>query len=119
MRAQLSILARRLNASASAWRGGATAGSQQQNTAFGSSAKAEAVNAEPPQTMANVDIPAGHENSDMRPNACNISLNRRRDISLRTDIKLFCSRDDEPMNLKELLRTKDLDEVRSGIFTGD
>ncbi|KAK9808446.1 hypothetical protein WJX73_006661 [Symbiochloris irregularis] len=68
--------------------------------------------------MANVDIPAGHENSDMRPNACNISLNRRRDISLRTDIKLFCSRDDEPMNLKELLRNKDLEEGSKVVLFG-
>ena len=64
--------------------------------------------------MANVDVPAGHENSDMRSNICNISLNRRRDISLRTDINLFCDREDKPINLKDLLRTKKLDEVRSG-----
>lgn len=116
MRAQLSILARRLSASTSVtWRG-AAAGS---NQSFTSSARAEAENAEAPQTMANVDVPAGHENSDMRNNVCNISLNRRRDISLRTDVNLFCNRDDEPINLKELLRTKNLDEVRSGTARGD
>ena len=67
----------------------------------------------PPQHSGGdtVDVPAGHENSDMRNSICNISLNRRRDISLRTDIKLFCDRDDKPIDLRELLRNKNLDEV--------
>ena len=35
------------------------------------------------------DVPAGHQNSDLRSVACHIGLNRRRDLSLREDLCLF------------------------------
>lgn len=35
------------------------------------------------------DIPAGHQNSDLRNVVCHIGLNRRRDLSLREDLCLF------------------------------
>lgn len=35
------------------------------------------------------DIPAGHQNSDLRNVTCHIGLNRRRDLSLREDLCLF------------------------------
>jgi hypothetical protein len=35
------------------------------------------------------NLPAGHHNSDLSSTACNIGLNRRRDISLRQDITVF------------------------------
>ena len=34
------------------------------------------------------EVPAGHQNSDLSDVACNISLNRRRDLSLRQDLKV-------------------------------
>lgn len=33
-------------------------------------------------------VPAGHQNSDLGSIACNISLNRRRDLTLREDLKV-------------------------------
>ena len=70
---------------------------------------ATALVAHPPQTAA-CDVPAGHENSDLRNSVCNISLNRRRDISLRSDVKFF-NKDDEAVDLKKLLRGKSHSEV--------
>lgn len=35
------------------------------------------------------DVPAGHQNSDLRKQVCHIGLNRRRDLSLREDLCLF------------------------------
>ena len=33
-------------------------------------------------------IPAGHRNSDLREEVCNVGLNRRRDLMMRGDIQL-------------------------------
>lgn len=35
------------------------------------------------------NVPAGHHASDLTSPACNIGLNRLRDITLRQDIKVF------------------------------
>lgn len=48
------------------------------------------------------DIPAGHAGSDMRSTACNIGLNRRRDLSLRADVLLHTS--EKSISLTDLLR---------------
>ena len=50
----------------------------------------------------NYDIPAGHSESDMRDTSCNISLNRRRDLSLRSDIRLH--NNDGDHTLRDLFR---------------
>lgn len=71
-----------------------------------------AATAELPQSAAASDVPAGHEKSDLRPSISNISLNRRRDISLRNDIKFYSGKD-EPLSLRELLRAKSHAEVIS------
>ena len=59
----------------------------------------------PPRTDESLDVPAGHSQSDMRSSVSNISLNRRRDLSLRTDVK-FYNQNDEPFNTRELLRVR-------------
>ena len=48
------------------------------------------------------DIPAGHRNSDLGSSACNIGLNRRRDLSLRADIKLYTS--EKELSLQDVFR---------------
>jgi hypothetical protein len=35
------------------------------------------------------DVPEGHARSDLRPTSCHIGLNRRRDLTLRADVKLY------------------------------
>ena len=42
-----------------------------------------------PSRSEKSDVPAGHQNSDLRSVACHIGLNRRRDLSLREDLCLF------------------------------
>lgn len=42
-----------------------------------------------PSRSEKCDVPAGHQNSDLRSVACHIGLNRRRDLSLREDLCLF------------------------------
>lgn len=44
-----------------------------------------------PWTTSTHDVPAGHHGSDLTSSACNISLNRRRDITLRQDIRVQCN----------------------------
>ena len=34
------------------------------------------------------DVPEGHKNSDLSQAACNISLSRRRELTLRQDVKV-------------------------------
>lgn len=41
------------------------------------------------RTSEKCDVPAGHQNSDLRKSVCHIGLNRRRDLSLREDLCLF------------------------------
>eukprot|EP01025_Chloroclados_australasicus_P061733 TRINITY_DN8113_c0_g5_i1.p1 TRINITY_DN8113_c0_g5~~TRINITY_DN8113_c0_g5_i1.p1 ORF type:complete len:211 (+),score=14.95 TRINITY_DN8113_c0_g5_i1:344-976(+) len=43
------------------------------------------------------NVPAGHHNSDLSNSVCHIGLNRRRDITLRSDIKVFLN--EAPSNL--------------------
>jgi len=50
------------------------------------------------------DIPAGHAGSDMRAISCNIGLNRRRDLSLRSDLRLHSS--EESFNLRDVFRVR-------------
>ena len=66
--------------------------------------------AQPPQSAAACDVPEGHANSDLRNAVSNISLNRRRDISLRSDVLLY-TKEDEEVNLRKLLKIKNLKEV--------
>lgn len=42
-----------------------------------------------PQKYDSYSVPAGHQNSDLESVACNISLNRRRDLTLRQDLHVF------------------------------
>ncbi len=42
-----------------------------------------------PQKYDSYSVPAGHQNSDLDSVACNISLNRRRDLTLRQDLYVF------------------------------
>ena len=100
MRRQLAPLVQRL--SALSWH---QAGSAPCTCSF----SASALVAQAPQSAV-CEVPAGHENSDLRNSICNISLNRRRDISLRSDIKLW-KQDDECMDLRQLLRGKEIAEV--------
>jgi peroxiredoxin len=60
-----------------------------------------------PQQAQNYDsysVPAGHQNSDLGSIACNISLNRRRDLTLREDLKVFA--DGKETTLAALMRGK-------------
>ena len=41
------------------------------------------------RTNEKCDVPAGHQNSDLRKSVCHIGLNRRRDLSLREALCLF------------------------------
>ncbi|CAL8468442.1 g7982 [Coccomyxa elongata] len=52
--------------------------------------------------MAYATIPAGHRSSDLRQEVCNIGLNRRRDLTLRGDIKV--STTEGPQRLSTLLK---------------
>ena len=47
-------------------------------------------------------IPAGHRNSDLREEVCNVGLNRRRDLMMRGDIKLDTTAGTK--TLRELLK---------------
>lgn len=49
-------------------------------------------------------VPAGHQNSDLGSIACNISLNRRRDLTLREDLKVVS--DGKPATLASVMRGK-------------
>lgn len=92
--------------------------SQQRGPALCScSITTSAATAELPQSAAASDVPAGHEKSDLRPSISNISLNRRRDISLRNDIKFYSGKD-EPLSLRELLRAKSHAEGSASVLFG-
>lgn len=56
----------------------------------------------PAPSMAYATIPAGHRSSDLRQEVCNIGLNRRRDLTLRGDIKV--STTEGPQRLSTLLK---------------
>ena len=47
-------------------------------------------------------IPAGHRNSDLREEVCNVGLNRRRDLMMRGDIKMDTTAGTK--TLRELLK---------------
>eukprot|EP00892_Ulva_mutabilis_P005338 jgi/Ulvmu1/3176/UM015_0217.1 len=51
------------------------------------------------------NVPAGHHTSDLSSTACNISLNRRRDITLRQDIRV--QYDGKTVALPELFKDRD------------
>jgi hypothetical protein len=42
-----------------------------------------------PSDSPTFEVPAGHAKSDLSSAACNIGLNRRRDLTMRQDIQLF------------------------------
>ena len=103
MRQQLGTVARRLTGSSSFYQAGcAQCACSLTTTSFA---------ALPPEAAAVCDVPAGHEKSDMRNSICNISLNRRRDISLRNDVKLYTT-DKECVDLRGLLRGDQIADVR-------
>lgn len=52
------------------------------------------------------NVPAGHHNSDLSSAACNISLSRRRDITLRQDLKPLV--DGKPTALGSLFKVQRL-----------
>ena len=56
------------------------------------------------------NVPAGHHTSDLSSAACNISLSRRRDITLRQDLKPFV--DGKPSTLGELFKVRELSHDR-------
>lgn len=56
-------------------------------------------------TTSTQNVPAGHHSSDLSSSACNIGLNRRRDITLRQDIRVHC--DGKPVALSELFKDRD------------
>lgn len=49
------------------------------------------------------NVPLGHLNSDLSSEACNISLNRRRDLSLRQDVFLTTMQG-EKLGIQQWLR---------------
>jgi peroxiredoxin len=49
----------------------------------------QAATAPPAQKYDSYSVPAGHQNSDLDSVACNISLNRRRDLTLRQDLHVI------------------------------
>lgn len=49
-------------------------------------------------------VPAGHQSSDLGSIACNISLNRRRDLTLREDLKVFA--DGKHVTLADVMRVR-------------
>ena len=49
-------------------------------------------------------IPAGHRNSDLREEVCNVGLNRRRELMMRGDIKLDTTAGTR--TLKEVLKVE-------------
>lgn len=59
----------------------------------------------PPQRLAStVNVPAGHHNSDLSSAACNIGLSRRRDITLRQDLKPYV--DGKPAILADVFKVR-------------
>lgn len=54
--------------------------------------------------QATYEVPAGHASSDLSAIACNISLNRRRDLTLRQDLTVFL--DGEQRTLADVMRGK-------------
>lgn len=54
-------------------------------------------------------VPAGHQNSDLGSIACNISLNRRRDLTLREDLKVVS--DGKPATLASVMRVRTASRV--------
>lgn len=54
------------------------------------------------QPQATYDVPAGHASSDLSDVACNLSLSRRRDLTLRQD--LYLTQDGKTVSVADLLR---------------
>lgn len=57
-------------------------------------------------SRAYATVPAGHRSSDLRQEVCNIGLNRRRDLTLRGDIKV--STTEGAQRLSTLLKVIDV-----------
>lgn len=56
------------------------------------------------QPQATYDVPAGHASSDLSDIACNLSLSRRRDLTLRQD--LYLTQDGKTVSIADLLKDK-------------
>lgn len=57
------------------------------------------------------NVPAGHHNSDLSSTACNISLGRRRDISLRQDLTVHV--DGKPAKLSDVFKVRHCASLRA------
>jgi peroxiredoxin len=57
-------------------------------------------------TTSTANVPAGHHSSDLSPHVCHIGLGRRRDLTLRQDLKLWqtadCSK--PPLTVSEVFK---------------
>ena len=60
--------------------------------------------AAPQSARCFTSIPAGHRNSDLREEVCNVGLNRRRDLIMRGDIKLDTMKGKQ--RLKDFLKVR-------------
>jgi hypothetical protein len=75
----------------------------QQQSGSGSLLQRFAFSAQPaPEDNPFYHVPEGHQNSDLSSEACHIGLSRRKDLTLRQDIRLMA--DGEPKSLAELLK---------------
>jgi peroxiredoxin len=57
-------------------------------------------------TASGLNVPAGHQASDLSPHVCHIGLGRRRDLTLRQDLKLWrtCDCSKPPLTVAEVFK---------------
>ncbi|KAI3438766.1 hypothetical protein D9Q98_001184 [Chlorella vulgaris] len=67
-----------------------------QRLAFSATAQAD------PSSSPFYAVPEGHQNSDLSSEACHIGLSRRKDLTLREDVRLMCN--GEMQTLAQLLK---------------
>lgn len=93
-------------ASSQLWAAPAAASLLQQHSS--SLLQAAAYSAQPQEAGAQASpfwaVPEGHQNSDLSDVACNIGLSRRKDLTLREDVRLAVG--GQPKTLAELLKVR-------------
>jgi hypothetical protein len=76
-----------------------------QRLAFSATAQAD------PSSSPFYAVPEGHQNSDLSSEACHIGLSRRKDLTLREDVRLMCN--GEMQTLAQLLKVRSTCRHRS------
>lgn len=73
-----------------------------QQCSFAAAASGASSNTATSTTKSTYNVPEGHHNSDLSSTACHIGLGRRRDLTMRQDLRLWDG--DKPLTLAEVFQ---------------